>query len=110
MIDPDHDLKGALAGTTGELSAREADKKLQALVIDDDQQIREFVSTVLRDDGWSVADAETAEHAYEMLNERRWSLVFCDVMLGGDRKSIERMIKRHHINPVKTARATSQTG
>ncbi|MDT5120574.1 MAG: two-component system, NtrC family, response regulator HydG [Acidobacteriota bacterium] len=84
MIDPDHDLKGALAGTTGELRAREADKKLQALVIDDDQQIREFVSAVLRDDRWNVAEAETAERAYEMLDERRWSLVFCDVMLGGE--------------------------
>ena len=31
-------------------------------------------------------------------------------VLGVDRKTIERMIKRHHINPVKTARATSQTG
>jgi DNA-binding NtrC family response regulator len=77
MIDPDHNPKASSTDTT-------ADKKLQALVIDDDQQIREFVSTVLRDDGWSVAEAETAEHAYEMLNERRWALVFCDVMLGGE--------------------------
>ncbi|MDQ3820855.1 MAG: sigma-54 dependent transcriptional regulator [Acidobacteriota bacterium] len=60
------------------------DKKLQALVIDDDPQLRRFVSTVLREEGWSVAEAETAERAYEMLEERPWSLVFCDVILGGE--------------------------
>src|SRR5438067_13856351 len=109
MLDPDNIHKDSQT-IASEQSDSSSNKKLQALVIDDDQQIREFVSTVLRDDGWSVAEAETAEHAYEMLNERRWSLVFCDVLLGGDRKTIERMIKRHHINPVKTARATSQTG
>src|SRR5919202_556597 len=61
-----------------------SNNKLQALVIDDDPQVRTFVSTVLSDDGWSVAEAETAERAYEMLEERPWSLVFCDVMLGGE--------------------------
>src|SRR5437764_10207454 len=109
MLDPDNIHKDSQTIASEEQNSSSTNK-LQALVIDDDLQIREFVSTVLRDDGWSVAEAETAEHAYEMLNERRWSLVFCDVMLGGDRKTIERMIKRHHINLVKTARVTSQTG
>ena len=31
-----------------------------------------------------MQEAETAERAYEMLHESEWSLVFCDVMLGGE--------------------------
>ncbi|HVF49464.1 MAG TPA: sigma-54 dependent transcriptional regulator [Pyrinomonadaceae bacterium] len=57
--------------------------EIQALVIDDEPAIRGFVSDVLREDGWQVAEAETAEHAFDLLRERHWSLVFCDVLLGG---------------------------
>jgi two-component system, NtrC family, response regulator AtoC len=56
---------------------------LQALVIDDDPQICRFVAEILREDGWQVSEAATAARALEMLGEHRWSLVFCDVMLGG---------------------------
>lgn len=59
-------------------------KNKQALVIDDDPQLRNFVSEILRENGWDVGEAETAERAFEMLNERQWTLVFCDVMLGGE--------------------------
>jgi two-component system, NtrC family, response regulator AtoC len=54
-----------------------------ALVIDDEKQVREFVSTVLRDEGWKVAQSPSAEDAFGRLNEARWSVVFCDVILGG---------------------------
>jgi two-component system response regulator AtoC len=57
-------------------------KDLQALVIDDEEGVRHFVSDVLRDDGWHVSEAETVERAYEQLREQRWALVFCDVVLG----------------------------
>lgn len=56
---------------------------MQALVVDDDQQVRRFVADILRGDGWQVGEAETAGRALEMLGEQRWSLVFCDVVLGG---------------------------
>jgi two-component system, NtrC family, response regulator AtoC len=56
---------------------------MQALVIDDEPSIRDFVSEVLRADGWLVSEAETAERAFDMLQEQRWTLVFCDVVLGG---------------------------
>src|SRR5437764_25502 len=83
MLDPDNIHKDSQTIASEEQNSSSTNK-LQALVIDDDRQVREFVSTVLRDDGWSVAEAETAERAYEMLEERPWSLVFCDVMLGGE--------------------------
>jgi DNA-binding NtrC family response regulator len=59
-------------------------KGMKALVIDDEQSIREFISSVLQAEGWSVGEAETAERAFEMLQTDEWSLVFCDVVLGGE--------------------------
>jgi DNA-binding NtrC family response regulator len=56
---------------------------MQALVIDDDPQVRGFVSQVLHDDGWQVTQADSAETAFELLREQKWSAVFCDVILGG---------------------------
>jgi two-component system response regulator AtoC len=56
---------------------------MQALVIDDEVQVRRFVSSVLRDEGWEVSEAESAERAFEMLREQDWGVVFCDVMMGG---------------------------
>jgi two-component system, NtrC family, response regulator AtoC len=55
----------------------------QALVIDDEYQVREFVSGVLRDEGWDVTQSPSAEDAFERFDENPWSVVFCDVVLGG---------------------------
>ena len=55
----------------------------QALVIDDEYQVREFVSDVLRDEGWDVTQSPSAEDAFERIDQALWSVVFCDVMLGG---------------------------
>ena len=57
--------------------------EMRALVIDDEPQVRKFVATVLTSEGWQVQEADTAERAFDMLRDTRWSLVFCDVMLGG---------------------------
>lgn len=57
---------------------------MQALVIDDEPDLRAFVAEVLRTDGWSVSEAATAEEAFKLLEEEQWSLVFCDVLLGGE--------------------------
>lgn len=57
---------------------------MHALVIDDEPAVRRFVVEVLREDGWDVSEADTAVSAFERLRECRWTLVFCDVMLGGE--------------------------
>lgn len=57
--------------------------ELQALVIDDEQPVRDFVATVLRADGWQVTQSSSAEEAFEMSHHSTWAVVFCDVMLGG---------------------------
>jgi two-component system response regulator AtoC len=59
------------------------ERTLHALVIDDEKQVRDFVATVLRDEGWEVSLSDSAEDACERLVENSWSVVFCDVMLGG---------------------------
>lgn len=56
---------------------------MHALVIDDEPQVRSFVGTVLGEDGWTVSEADSAEQAFEMMSDRDWSLVFCDVVMGG---------------------------
>jgi two-component system, NtrC family, response regulator AtoC len=55
----------------------------QALVIDDEFQVREFVSDVLRNEGWDVTQSPSAEDAFKRFDETPWSVVFCDVVLGG---------------------------
>ena len=57
--------------------------ELHALVIDDEQPVRDFVATVLRADGWQVTQSSSAEEAFEMSHYTTWAVVFCDVMLGG---------------------------
>ena len=55
----------------------------QALVIDDEEQVRQFVAEVLRGEGWKVSQSPSAEDAFERMDEELWSVVFCDVVLGG---------------------------
>ena len=58
-------------------------KNSQVLVIDDEPAITGLVGAVLRDDGWEVTEVGSAEQAFEVLRDRDWAAVFCDVQLGG---------------------------
>lgn len=56
---------------------------LRALVIDDDAQVRGLLAVTLKQVGWEVSEAATAEGALQLLGEGKcWPLVFCDVVLG----------------------------
>jgi two-component system response regulator AtoC len=57
-------------------------RPLPALVIDDEESVRDFVCTVLANDGWDVSSAASAEEAFEMLDREKWAIVVSDVMLG----------------------------
>jgi two-component system, NtrC family, response regulator AtoC len=57
---------------------------MRALVIDDDDLVRDNVAEVLRADGWDVSEAASAESALRLSHDEAWSLVFCDVRLGGE--------------------------
>lgn len=67
---------------------------LRVLVVDDDPQIRQYLSLVLRESGWHTSVAESAARALEMLRERSWPLVFCDVVLG--RESGFTVLRKFH--------------
>src|SRR5688572_12566147 len=54
-----------------------------ALVIDNEPQVREYVSAALREEGWSVTQSPSTEDAYRRADEALWPVVFCDVALGG---------------------------
>ena len=56
---------------------------MNALVIDDEVLVRRFVGAVLREEGWTVSEAASAEEAFGILHEKDWIVVFCDVLLGG---------------------------
>lgn len=62
--------------------------EMKALVVDDNDLIRSNVAEVLRDEGWEVSEAVSAEEAFELLQRDCWSLVFCDVRLS-DKNSEE---------------------
>ena len=57
-------------------------RNLPLLIIDDEPQIRSFLREVLQTEGWEISEAGSAAEAFEKLSEKKWILVFCDVMLG----------------------------
>lgn len=51
------------------------------LVIDDDYYIRELICTVLKDEGFSVAEAVNGRDALEKLGEEKIDLCVLDIMM-----------------------------
>jgi two-component system nitrogen regulation response regulator NtrX len=58
---------------------------LEVLVVDDEADIRELVSGVLEDEGYSVRSAGDSDTTLEAIEERRPSMVLLDVWLQGSR-------------------------
>src|SRR5687767_13739461 len=58
---------------------------LEVLVVDDEADIRELVSGVLEDEGYSVRSAADSTAALDAIDERRPSMVLLDVWLQGSR-------------------------
>jgi len=58
---------------------------LDILIVDDEQDIRELVSGVLEDEGFSTRVAANSTEALEALGDRRPSLVLLDVWLQGSK-------------------------
>jgi two-component system, NtrC family, nitrogen regulation response regulator NtrX len=58
---------------------------LDVLVVDDEADIRDLVSGVLEDEGYSVRSAADSTSALEAIEDRRPSLVLLDVWLQGSR-------------------------
>ncbi len=58
---------------------------LEVLVVDDEADIRELVSGVLEDEGYSVRSAADSSGALDAIDDRRPSLVLLDVWLQGSK-------------------------
>ncbi|MEO5612008.1 MAG: response regulator, partial [Sphingomicrobium sp.] len=58
---------------------------LEVLVVDDEADIRDLVSGVLEDEGYSVRTAADSTAALNAIDDRRPSMVLLDVWLQGSR-------------------------
>ncbi len=68
-----------------------------ALVVDDDPEVRRVISGVLKDGGWMVTEAESAQRAKELLEAQPWTLIFLDKCLpDGDGLSILQTVTKLH--------------
>jgi two-component system, NtrC family, nitrogen regulation response regulator NtrX len=77
---------------------------LDILIVDDEQDIRELVSGVLEDEGFSTRTAANSSEALQALVDRRPSLALLDVWLQGSKldglQLLEEMKKRDPTLPV----------
>src|SRR5947209_20059006 len=83
---------------------------MKALVVDDNDVIRGNVSEVLREDGWEVFEADSAEQAFEMLQQDQWSLVFCDVRLSDNKRDEGYAVLRRFTQEQPEAQIVLMTG
>ena len=57
------------------------DKSIRILVIDDDENIRKVLTTILEDEGYTVESVGTAKKAIERTRRRFYNLVLIDIRL-----------------------------
>ena len=78
---------------------------MKALVIDDNELVRDNVAEVLRGEGWEVCEADSAARAFEMLGEgESWRLVFCDVKLSDAHEAEGYAVLRRFLEDVALVR------
>ena len=59
-----------------------ADKKIQILVVEDNDKIRHLIVSVLRTTGFSnISEAENGKNAWEMFQSSKYDLVLTDWMM-----------------------------
>jgi len=69
------------------------------LIVDDEADIRELVSGILEDEGYSTRTARNSDEALTAIEARRPSLIFLDIWMQGsklDGLQLLENIKRHH--------------
>ncbi|MBI5236159.1 MAG: sigma-54-dependent Fis family transcriptional regulator [Deltaproteobacteria bacterium] len=72
------------------------------MVVDDEQEIRSSLGAVLRDEGYEVSLAESAEEAIKKLDQRTPELVLLDIWLPGmdGIEALKEIKARHPLMPV----------
>jgi len=68
------------------------------LVIDDEKSLREFLTILLEQEGYEVSTAESVASGMEMLHERTFDLVMCDLKLpDGTGLEVLADARKHHV-------------
>jgi DNA-binding NtrC family response regulator len=83
---------------------------MKALVIDDNELVRDNVAEVLRGEGWDVREADSAERAFELLADGTWQLVFCDVKLSDSGQPDGYAVLRRFVEEQPEAQIVLMTG
>lgn len=84
-------------------------KKTNILVIEDDLQINELVTTYLRKEGYLVASVQDGRAAVESIHKEQYELVILDIMLPEiDGTEVLRIIRERHRMPVIIISAKDQ--
>ena len=58
--------------------------KKDILVVDDEMDVREFLSDLLADEGYSIRKAEDGIKAMEMISQKKPDLILLDLMMPGE--------------------------
>ncbi|MCW2273451.1 response regulator [Rhodoblastus acidophilus] len=69
------------------------------LIVDDEADIRELVSGILQDEGYSTRTARNSDEALSAIEARRPSMIFLDIWMQGsklDGLQLLENVKRHH--------------
>ena len=83
---------------------------MKALVIDDNELVRDNVAEVLRGEGWEVCEVDSAARAFEMLGGESWQLVFCDVKLSDTHEAEGYAVLRRFVEEQPDAQIVLMTG
>jgi DNA-binding NtrC family response regulator len=84
---------------------------MKALVIDDNELVRDNVAEVLRGEGWEVCEADSAARAFELLGDGGdWQLVFCDVKLSDTHEAEGYAVLRRFVEEQPEAQIVLMTG
>lgn len=59
------------------------EKKISILVVDDEQVVRDSLSSWFEDEGYKVGAAESAKSALSSLQDERWDVVLVDIKMPG---------------------------
>lgn len=68
------------------------------LIVDDDENIRKVITTILADEGYTVESAETAKKAIEMTKKNFFNLALIDIRLP-DMEGIELLTRMRETTP-----------
>lgn len=83
---------------------------MNILLVEDDKRVREFAVKGLKEQGWFVTAAPSAEHALDLLKDNEWDIILLDIMLPGmDGVNFTQMLRhKKNYTPVLSISALNQ--